>query len=147
MFECEGVRRRAVLFQVTESLFGLFDGRFVGGGDPPADEVRLLVQIEELATTAVDGGVVGFVGVVEESVGGLPDAEVDNDGLVVRDRDGKLQTLPANTVAIARPLQANIKLADSLKGAAPEFYVIGDCKEPGLMAEAIADGAIIGNTI
>ena len=69
------------------------------------------------------------------------------DGIVIRDKDGKRQILEADTVAIALPLQANITLTDSLKGAAPELYVIGDCREPGRMAEAIADGAIIGNMI
>ena len=88
MLEGEGVRRRAVILQITQALFRFVDGGFVAGGDPPADEVRLLVQIEELEATAIHGGVAGLVSVVEEGVGGLPDAEVDDDQRVVVDADG-----------------------------------------------------------
>lgn len=50
-------------------------------------------------------------------------------------------------VIIAQPLQPDINLAESLRSIAPEFYVVGDCKEAGLIAEAVAGGAIIGNQI
>jgi len=73
--------------------------------------------------------------------------EINNNGLVIEDKDGNLQTIEADTVIIARPLQPNTSLADNLKDIAPEFYVIGDCKEAGLITEAVADGAIISNRI
>lgn len=78
---------------------------------------------------------------------GVKYEEINNNGLVIKNKDGEHQTIEADTFAMALPLQANTKLADSLKDTTPEFYVIGDCKTPGLMTDAIADGAIIGNMI
>ena len=53
----------------------------------------------------------------------------------------------AEKAIIALPLQPNADLWKSLQGKVPEIYAIGDCKEPHLMVQAIADGWEIGSTI
>jgi 2,4-dienoyl-CoA reductase (NADPH2) len=61
--------------------------------------------------------------------------------------DGKSQTISADTVALALPLDANTLMIKSLEGKAPEVYTVGDCNEPHLIADAIASGATIGHSI
>jgi hypothetical protein len=52
-----------------------------------------------------------------------------------------------DTIVTALPLLPNAELLKSLEGNAPEIYNIGDCKEPNLTVNAIADGARIARTI
>jgi 2,4-dienoyl-CoA reductase (NADPH2) len=67
--------------------------------------------------------------------------EVNKDGLVLTDKDGKKQTLTADTIIPALPLSANAAILEKLKGVVPEVYAIGDCRQPQLIVDAIADGA------
>ncbi len=70
--------------------------------------------------------------------------EITEQGLVITTKEGERQTLVADTVVTALPLRPNTQLSTSLKGSAPEVYVIGDCREPQLVVDAIADGSRIG---
>jgi 2,4-dienoyl-CoA reductase (NADPH2) len=72
---------------------------------------------------------------------------VTPDGLVVTTKDGAQRTLEADTILITIPLKPNQALADSLKGLAPEVHVLGDCKKPGLIIDAIADGYVTGRAV
>jgi 2,4-dienoyl-CoA reductase (NADPH2) len=78
---------------------------------------------------------------------GVKDMEVTGEGLVVTNRSGQPQTLEADTVITTAPLEPNTALRRSLEGKAPEIYAIGDCKEPRLIVEAIADGWQIASKI
>jgi 2,4-dienoyl-CoA reductase (NADPH2) len=60
---------------------------------------------------------------------------------------GKKQTIEADTIVTALPLKPNTELLKSLKDGVPEVYAIGDCKEPHLIIDAIADGSHIARTI
>jgi 2,4-dienoyl-CoA reductase (NADPH2) len=73
--------------------------------------------------------------------------EITDKGLTITTKEGKKQTFKANTIVTALPLQPNTELIKSLDGIVPEFYAIGDCKEPHLIVNAIADGARIGRAI
>ena len=44
-------------------------------------------------------------------------------------------------------MRPNTELFESLKGKVPEVYAIGDCNNPRLIADAVADGWKIGNAI
>jgi 2,4-dienoyl-CoA reductase (NADPH2) len=66
--------------------------------------------------------------------------EITDKGLTIIDKDGKERTLEADTIATALPLKANNELLNALKGKVPEVYAIGDCKEPRLILNAVADG-------
>ncbi len=73
--------------------------------------------------------------------------EITDKGLAVITKDGKRKTLEVDTIILAMPLQPNTDLIKSLDGKVPEVYPIGDCREPHLIADAIADGSRIAYTI
>jgi 2,4-dienoyl-CoA reductase (NADPH2) len=72
--------------------------------------------------------------------------EINDQGLVITTREGKKQTLEADTIVTALPLLPNTKLVKELEGLALEVHAIGDCKAPHLIVDAVADGARIGRT-
>ncbi|WP_024287263.1 FAD-dependent oxidoreductase [Cellulomonas sp. KRMCY2] len=71
---------------------------------------------------------------------------VVNDGLVVKHKDGRRETIAADTVITALPLKPNTAVQKVLAGKAPEVYTIGDAAEPKLIVDAIAAGAKIART-
>jgi pyruvate/2-oxoglutarate dehydrogenase complex dihydrolipoamide dehydrogenase (E3) component len=73
--------------------------------------------------------------------------KITNTGLTVITMEGSRKTIEADTVLIAVPPKANSALLETLEGAVPEIYPIGDCKEPRLILDAIADGSHIGRRI
>jgi 2,4-dienoyl-CoA reductase (NADPH2) len=66
--------------------------------------------------------------------------EVTGKGLIITDRDGKRQLLEADTILTALPLRPNSDFLKSLENSAPEIYAIGDCRDPNLIIDAVADG-------
>jgi len=66
--------------------------------------------------------------------------EVTSKGLIITDREGNRQLLEADTILTALPLKPNVDFVKSLEGSAPEVYNIGDCREPNLIIDAVADG-------
>jgi 2,4-dienoyl-CoA reductase (NADPH2) len=72
--------------------------------------------------------------------------KITDKGLTIA-KKGKRQTIEADTIVTAMSLQSNTELVKGLKGSVPEVYVIGDCAEPHLIIDAIADGSCIGRTI
>jgi 2,4-dienoyl-CoA reductase (NADPH2) len=73
--------------------------------------------------------------------------EVTDKRLSIINKEGKRITLESDTILLALPLQPNTDLIKSLERAAPEIYPIGDCREPHLIADAIADGWQIAHRI
>ncbi|MBI2831248.1 MAG: FAD-dependent oxidoreductase [Chloroflexi bacterium] len=73
--------------------------------------------------------------------------EITGKGLNITTKEGKKQTIAADTVVIAMPPEPNSRFLLELKGKVPEVYLSGDCREPHLILEAIADGARIGHAI
>ncbi|MFH1647743.1 MAG: hypothetical protein ABID71_08685, partial [Chloroflexota bacterium] len=73
--------------------------------------------------------------------------EITGKGLVITARDGKKQTLEADTIIVALPLLPDDNLLKSLKGKAAEVYQIGDAIKPAYMPDAIADGCRIARDI
>ena len=84
-------------------------------------------------------GAVSYTGVKYE--------EITAKGLVITTKEGEKMTLEADTIVLALPLLPNTGLSKTLGEKVPETYTIGDCREPQLMPEAIADGASTGHTI
>ncbi len=66
--------------------------------------------------------------------------EITNDGLIIINGQGKKQTIKADTIVPALPLTPNTEISNKIEGLVPEVYVIGDSKEPGLIADAIGAG-------
>ncbi len=67
--------------------------------------------------------------------------EITHEGLTVSDKEGKRQIIPADTIIPALPLSPNKALVEKLKGIVPEVYAVGDCRQPQLIVDAIADGS------
>jgi 2,4-dienoyl-CoA reductase-like NADH-dependent reductase (Old Yellow Enzyme family)/thioredoxin reductase len=70
--------------------------------------------------------------------------EITEKGLTITTREGERQTLEADTIITALPLVPNAELIKELEGVVPEVYAIGDCSDPRLVINAIADGARVG---
>jgi 2,4-dienoyl-CoA reductase (NADPH2) len=77
----------------------------------------------------------------------VKDMEITDKGLAITTKTGKKQTLEADSIIPTSPLKPNTALLKSLKGKAPEIYAIGDCQEPRMIVDAIADGWKIANKI
>ena len=73
--------------------------------------------------------------------------EINEKGLVVIDKEGRTQTLEADTILVALPLKPDTSLYEALNGKAADVQMIGDCKEPGLIIDAIAAGFTIGRAV
>jgi 2-enoate reductase len=73
--------------------------------------------------------------------------EVTDKGLVVTDKEGRTVMLEADTVLVTIPLKPNPGVHDALREKAPEVHVIGDCREPGLIIDAIAGGFTVGRSV
>ena len=78
---------------------------------------------------------------------GMKYEEVTDKGLTITSKEGKRQTIEADSILPVMPLKANTEFLKALKGKVPEVYVSGDCREPHLILEAIADGSRIGRAI
>ena len=78
---------------------------------------------------------------------GVKYEEITDHGLTITTKEGKKQTLEADTIVTALPLLPNTGLLQSLKGSAPEVHTIGDCREPRLIVDAVADGSRIARAL
>lgn len=71
---------------------------------------------------------------------GVKYEEITDTGITLITREGERKTIEADTILPALPLSANTALLESIKGKAPEAYLIGDSREPHLILEAIDEG-------
>jgi 2,4-dienoyl-CoA reductase (NADPH2) len=81
------------------------------------------------------------------TINGVKSMEITDDGLAITTKDGEKQTLQADSIIPTSPLRANDGLLKSLEGKVPEIYAVGDCREPRMIVDAIADGWRIANEI
>jgi 2,4-dienoyl-CoA reductase (NADPH2) len=72
---------------------------------------------------------------------GVKYEEITDQGLVITDKEGRRQTLEADTIITSLPLLPNLEMAQNLDGSIPEVYTIGDSREPNLIVDAVADGS------
>jgi len=73
--------------------------------------------------------------------------KITDEGLILTTREGKRQTIEADSIIPISPMAPNIGLLKSLEGKVPEIYTVGDCKEPRFIVDAIADGWQIARRI
>ena len=74
---------------------------------------------------------------------GVKYEEITDNGLTVTANEGKRQTIAADTIVLALPLSPDTRLLQTLKGKSLELTDIGDCSDPRLILDAIADGSRI----
>lgn len=70
--------------------------------------------------------------------------EVTAKGVIVTDKGGGKQELPADTVVLCTGSQPNRELLDELSARMTEVYGVGDCIMPRKIIDAVADGTCIG---
>lgn len=74
--------------------------------------------------------------------------EITNKGLTVTTKEGKRQTIEADTIVTASSPRLNTELLKAIEGKAPEVYLIGmGDKEPGSIMNAIGSGYRIAKAI
>jgi 2,4-dienoyl-CoA reductase (NADPH2) len=66
--------------------------------------------------------------------------EITDKGLTIVTKEGETKTISADTFVSALPLTPNNDLMAKLKDKVPEVYAVGDCSQPGLIADAIGTG-------
>ena len=80
-------------------------------------------------------------------ISGVRYEEITDRGLNIVTGAGGRQTIEADSIIPALPLAPNTDLLKRLNGKAAEVYTIGDCRKPGWIVDAIADGSRIARAI
>ena len=78
---------------------------------------------------------------------GAKDIEITEKGVSFVNKEGEKQVMATDSVVPAQPLAPDTRLFESLKGKVPELYAIGDCKEPRMIVDAVAEGFHTARTI
>ena len=115
--------RKVIIVDTAETL---------GEGLPYENPVRLFKWLNEKGMTMIAG---------------VKYDRITDEGLVVTTKEGEKKTLVADTIIIAMPMLPDADLLRGLEGKVAEIYQIGDCKNSGLMHDAIADGSHIARMI
>lgn len=66
--------------------------------------------------------------------------KITEKGLQIGFQDGSVQTLPADTIVVAVGYHANLEAVEPLRRCAPKVELIGDCRKPGKVTDAVFDG-------
>jgi len=75
---------------------------------------------------------------------GVKYEEVSAIGLVITTKEGKKETITADTMLSGLPLIPAPELAQDLRGKVPEVYAIGDCDQSGKVIDAVDAGMRAG---
>ena len=78
---------------------------------------------------------------------GVKDMEITKRGLSLTNTKGENEVIVADNIIPAMELMPDTGLLESLEGKVSEIYAIGDCREPNLIVDAIADGSRVGRSI
>ena len=100
---------------------------------PVRNRIKLVNWLNKKGATMISG--------IKEYV------EITEKGLTIITREGKRQTIEADTVVTALPLKPNTELLKALEGRVPEIFNIGDAAEPRLILHAVSDGWRTAKTI
>jgi 2,4-dienoyl-CoA reductase-like NADH-dependent reductase (Old Yellow Enzyme family)/thioredoxin reductase len=73
--------------------------------------------------------------------------EITDKGLTIVTKEGATKTLQADTFVSALPLTAKDDLKAKLEGEVAEVYSVGDCAQPGLIADAVGTGLRTARTV
>lgn len=78
---------------------------------------------------------------------GVDYEKVTDEGLQIRLKDKRTYIIEGKHVITTQDFAPNNKLAEKFSGLVDETYNIGSCAEPGLIVDAIRDGAKVGYAI
>ena len=75
---------------------------------------------------------------------GVEYQEIVGEGLKVSIHDKREYVVKGKNIITTQDWQANKSISDQLKGLVPDMHVIGSCREPGFIVDAIQEGHKIG---
>jgi len=75
---------------------------------------------------------------------GIQYKEINEAGVIITDKEGREQTIEADTVLIAAGAKPNTELLSAVKEIVSEVYPVGDCVEPRNIMESMMDGYYAG---
>ena len=78
---------------------------------------------------------------------GVRYVEARPGSLVVEMADDSTRVLEADTLVLATGSVGNMALADELKGLIGETHVVGDCREPRAIVDAVREGYEVGSNL
>ena len=81
------------------------------------------------------------------TMNGIRSLAVTDEGLSITTKEGEEQILKADSILPISPLTPNTELQKSLERNGFEVHAIGDCQEPRMIVDAVADGWRIANEI
>ena len=116
--------RRVIMLETAETL---------------QDKRWSMVQNMRIFNWLAKNGVVMMTGVKYE--------QITDEGLDIVTKEGKKQTIEADSIIPVIPLAPNTELIKSIQGKVSEVYSVGDCSQPGLIIDAIADGYRVAQEI
>jgi 2,4-dienoyl-CoA reductase (NADPH2) len=108
------------------------DGKTIGDGIPIEDQMRLFPWLDKK-------GIIRYTEAKFE--------EVTEKGLVITTKEGGKKTLEADTILVTLPYLRNKDITGKFAGKITETYIIGSSAEPGLIVNAVLDGARTGRKI
>ena len=73
--------------------------------------------------------------------------EISKDGVVTVDKNHRKNEIKADTIILATGLKPRREIYDALSSEVKELYLIGDCRRPHKIHDAIWDGYITGSSI
>jgi 2,4-dienoyl-CoA reductase-like NADH-dependent reductase (Old Yellow Enzyme family)/thioredoxin reductase len=114
------------------------------------DKVEKVILVEMLEKIAQDiGPTTQWVvrrRIKDSEIGVLTSAKVTSiqDKGVTVEKEGKTQTIAADTIVLAVGLKSNKELTEALRGKVPRLHPIGDCTKVNKILEAIHAGFEVG---
>jgi NADPH-dependent 2,4-dienoyl-CoA reductase/sulfur reductase-like enzyme len=115
-----------------------------------ADQRKNVTIVEMLKSVATDIGPSsrwGFLSRLKKKVNILTLTtviEVKEGAVVVCDKDGNQREIYADSVVLAAGLRSRSDLTGLLEQLGIEYYIIGSCREPGQIVDAVAEAFDIG---
>jgi 2,4-dienoyl-CoA reductase-like NADH-dependent reductase (Old Yellow Enzyme family)/thioredoxin reductase len=115
-----------------------------------ADQRKNVTIVEMLKSVATDIGPSsrwGFLSRLKKKVNILTLTtviEVKEGAVVVCDKDGNQREIYADSVVLAAGLRSLSDLTGLLEQSGIEYYIIGSCREPGQIVDAVAEAFDIG---
>jgi 2,4-dienoyl-CoA reductase-like NADH-dependent reductase (Old Yellow Enzyme family)/thioredoxin reductase len=73
--------------------------------------------------------------------------KIEEGRVLLSDRSGNRKEVETDSVILALGLKPNQDLLEPLRKSYPEVQVIGDCREPRKIYQAVHEGAFVGRTI
>lgn len=65
---------------------------------------------------------------------------ISDEGVLVRDKEGRERLLPADTVILCAGMAPNTAAAEAFRDSALQFFLLGDCIRPADVEEAVRGG-------